>query len=90
MWACAHRHTVTCALRALGVNTLLEKQDIGKQGAQFRMGIWWALQRDYHGIITVDGNDKDSIEDVSLFIEKFSGLTYLLGATMSSMVCILG
>ena len=26
----------------------------------------------------------------SLFIEKFSGLTYLLGATMSSMVCILG
>lgn len=26
----------------------------------------------------------------SLFIEKFSGLTYLLGATMSSVVCILG
>ena len=26
----------------------------------------------------------------SLFIEKFSGLTYLLGATMSSIVCILG
>ena len=26
----------------------------------------------------------------SLFIEKFSGLTYLLGAAMSSMVCILG
>lgn len=26
----------------------------------------------------------------SLFIEKFSGLTYLLGASMSSIVCILG
>ena len=26
----------------------------------------------------------------SLFIEKFSGLTYILGATMSSVVCILG
>ena len=26
----------------------------------------------------------------SLFIEKFSGLTYVLGALMSSVVCILG
>ena len=27
---------------------------------------------------------------LSLFIEKFSGLTYVLGALMSSVVCILG
>ena len=26
----------------------------------------------------------------TLFLEKFSGLTYILGATMSSIVCILG
>ena len=26
----------------------------------------------------------------TLFIEKFSGITYILGATMSSIVCILG
>lgn len=57
-------------LRQLGVNALLIKQDIGKQGAQLRMGIWWALQRGYRGVITVDGNDKDSIEDVPRFIEK--------------------
>ena len=57
-------------LRQLAVNTLLVKQDAGKQGAQLRMGIWWALQRGYKGIITVDGNDKDSIEDVPRFIEK--------------------
>lgn len=57
-------------LRELGVNTLLVKQDTGKQGAQFRMGIWWALQRGYLGIITIDGNNKDSIEDVPRFIEK--------------------
>ena len=56
--------------RRLGVNTLLVKQDTGKQGAQLRMGIWWALQRGYHGIITIDGNNKDSIEDVPHFIEK--------------------
>lgn len=57
-------------LRRLKVNTLLVKQDTGKQGAQLRMGIWWALQRGYKGIITVDGNNKDSIEDVPRFIEK--------------------
>lgn len=57
-------------LRKLKVNTLLVKQDTGKQGAQLRMGIWWALQRGYQGIITIDGNNKDSIEDVPHFIEK--------------------
>lgn len=57
-------------LRKLDVNTLLVKQDAGKQGAQLRMGIWWALQRRYKGIITIDGNNKDSIEDVPHFIKK--------------------
>ena len=57
-------------LRNLMVNTLLIKCDAGKQGAQLRMGIWWALQRGYKGIITIDGNDKDSIEDVPRFIKK--------------------
>jgi len=57
-------------LKKLQVNTLLVKQDEGKQGAQLRMGIWWALERGYKGIITIDGNNKDSIEDVPKFIEK--------------------
>lgn len=57
-------------LKSLNVNTLLVKQDTGKQGAQLRMGIWWALERGYKGIITIDGNNKDSIEDVPCFIEK--------------------
>ena len=34
------------------------------------MGIFWALERGNEGIITVDGNDKDSVEDVPAFIEK--------------------
>lgn len=57
-------------LRKLDVNTLLVKQDTGKQGAQLRMGIWWALKRGYKGVITIDGNNKDSIEDVPHFIDK--------------------
>ena len=57
-------------LKALEVNTLLVKDDIGKQGAQLRMGFHYAKERGYKGIITIDGNDKDSIEDVPKFIEK--------------------
>ena len=57
-------------LKKLDINTLLVKQDEGKQGAQLRMGIWWALERGYKGIITIDGNNKDSIEDVPKFIKK--------------------
>lgn len=57
-------------LKALDVNTLLVKQDTGKQGAQLRMGFWWALKRGYKGIITIDGNNKDSIEDVPRFVDK--------------------
>ena len=56
-------------MEKLGVNTLLIKRDTGKQGAQLRMGIWWALERGYEGVITIDGNNKDSIEDVPRFIE---------------------
>lgn len=62
--------TEEARLRALNVNTLLVKQDAGKQGAQLRMGIWWALERGYNGIITIDGNNKDSIEDIPNFIKK--------------------
>ena len=57
-------------LKKVNVNTVLIKKDVGKQGAQLRMGIWWALQREYKGIITIDGNNKDSIEDVPEFIKK--------------------
>lgn len=68
-------------LEALKVNTLLTKQDAGKQGAQLRMGIWWALKRGYQGIITIDGNNKDSIEDVPSFIHKLEeGYDFVQGS----------
>lgn len=68
-------------LRKLKVNTLLVKQDVGKQGAQLRMGMWWALKRGYKGIITIDGNNKDSIEDVPHFITKLEeGYDFIQGS----------
>lgn len=68
-------------LISFGVNTLLTKRDLGKQGAQLRMGFWWALQRGYEGFITIDGNNKDSIEDVSKFITKLDeGFDFIQGS----------
>lgn len=63
------------------VNTLLVKKGPGKQGAQLRMGFWWALQRGYKGVVTIDGNDKDSIEDVPRFIDKLeNGYDFVQGS----------
>ena len=68
-------------MEALGVNTLLTKRGPGKQGAQLRMGFYWALKRGYEGIITIDGNNKDSIEDVTQFIEKLDeGYDFVQGS----------
>jgi len=68
-------------LGSIGVNTLLIKRDFGKQGAQLRMGFWWGLTRGYDGFITVDGNNKDSIEDTNKFIEKLDeGFDFIQGS----------
>lgn len=73
--------TEESVLRKLQVNTLLVKQGAGKQGAQLRMGFWWALKRGYHGIITIDGNNKDSIEDIPSFIQKLEeGYDFVQGS----------
>jgi len=60
-------------LRALGVNALLILRGPGRQGAQLRMGFSFALARGYAGFVTIDGNNKDSIEDVPRFLEKLAG-----------------
>lgn len=68
-------------LISLKVNTLLVKTGQGKQGAQLRMGFYWAKKREYKGIITIDGNNKDSIEDVPLFIERLEeGYDFVQGS----------
>lgn len=68
-------------LRQLGVNTLLTKRGQGRQGAQLRMGLWWCLQRGYDGVVTIDGNNKDSIEDVQLFTAKLDeGFDFVQGS----------
>lgn len=73
--------TDDAVMKTAGVNTLLVKKGTGRQGAQLRMGLWWALQRGYKGIVTIDGNDKDSIESVPLFVEKLKeGYDFVQGS----------
>jgi dolichol-phosphate mannosyltransferase len=68
-------------LKSFGVNTLLVKIGPGRQGAQLRMGFWRALERGYDGVITIDGNNKDSIEDVPRFIERLeAGYDFVQGS----------
>lgn len=68
-------------MKKLGVNTVLVKQGAGKQGAQFRMGFHFCKERGYAGIVTIDGNNKDSIEDVPKFIDKLeTGYDFVQGS----------
>jgi glycosyltransferase involved in cell wall biosynthesis len=56
------------ALAELGLRALLVKLGPGGQGAQVRMGFAYALLEGYAGIVTVDGNGKDSVECVPEFL----------------------
>jgi dolichol-phosphate mannosyltransferase len=45
------------------------------------MAFWWVLQRGYKGIITIDGNDKDSVDDVPAFVAKLEeGFDFVQGS----------
>lgn len=69
-------------LRSLGVRTLLIKTGPGKLSAQLRMGFFYALiQEGYEGVITVDGNNKDGVEAIPLFVDKLSeGYDFVQGS----------
>lgn len=62
--------TDTEKLEAAGLRALLVKTGPGKQGAQLRTGMYWALEEGYDGVITIDGNNKDSIENVTRFVRR--------------------
>lgn len=56
------------SLRKNKITALLTKTGKGKLSAQMRMAFAWALVRGYEGIVVVDGNGKDSIQDIPSFI----------------------
>lgn len=68
-------------LKNVGVKTLLIKRGQGKQGAQFRMGFDYVLNHGYQGVITIDGNGKDSIKSIPNFIQELEkGYDFIQGS----------
>lgn len=68
-------------LMSFNVNSLLVKKSSGKLGAQMRMAYAWALKRGYEGVIVIDGNGKDSFEDIPNFIKKLDeGYDHIQGS----------
>ncbi|OPH53101.1 glycosyl transferase family 2 [Paenibacillus ferrarius] len=64
-----------------GVRAILTKKDSGKLSAQLRMGFSYALLQGYEGVLTVDGNNKDSVESIPLFIEQLDkGMDFVQGS----------
>jgi hypothetical protein len=73
--------TAPWAMRQAGVRALLVKTGPGKQGAQLRTGLWWAMNEGYAGVVTIDGNNKDSIEDVPRFLRQLEkGYDFVQGS----------
>ncbi|WP_413596104.1 glycosyltransferase family 2 protein [Citrobacter youngae] len=73
--------TSTENLEKYGVTSLLVKTGAGKLGSQMRMGFAWALLEGYKGVIVVDGNNKDSVDDIPNFVRQLeNGMDHIQGS----------
>ena len=69
------------ALQALNVNALLVKKEVGKLSSQMRIAFSWALKRGYKGVVVIDGNNKDSVENINDFVIKLEeGYDHIQGS----------
>jgi dolichol-phosphate mannosyltransferase len=68
-------------MKNLGVRTLLIKRGPGKLSAQLRMLLDYGLNQGYEGFVLIDGNGKDGVEAIPLFLEALaSGYDYIQGS----------
>lgn len=68
-------------LKQVGVRALLVKQDTGKLSAQLRIAYAFGMTEGYEGVITIDGNGKDSVDSIPLFIKALDdGVDYAQGS----------
>ncbi|HKC60670.1 MAG TPA: glycosyltransferase, partial [Myxococcales bacterium] len=69
------------ALRDAGVRALLVKTGPGRLGAQLRMGLAWALEQGYQGVVLVDGSDKDDTSALPMFLDELArGADFVQGS----------
>lgn len=68
-------------LESTGVRALLTRTGPGKLSAQLRMAYAWCLDEGYRGIVTIDGNGKDNVEAVQVFVDRLrEGYDYVQGS----------
>lgn len=68
-------------LKKVKVRTMLIKLSPGKQSTQLRMGLAYALNEGYAGVIIMDGNGKDGVEQLPSFITSLdAGYDYIQGS----------
>ncbi len=73
--------TDPAALREAGVRALLVKTGPGRLGAQLRMGLAWALEQGYQGVVLVDGSDKDDTSSLPMFLDELArGADFVQGS----------
>lgn len=56
-------------LQEMNITALLQTHERGL-GCALRMGIAYALNKEYKGIITIDGNGKDGVEAIEIMVKK--------------------
>lgn len=59
-------------LRSQGVRAILfnTEGNKGGQGTQLRMGLAYCLSRGYQGVVTIDGNNKDDVNKIPVFLQS--------------------
>lgn len=68
-------------LEEVKARTLLVKSGSGQLGAQMRMAFAYALRQGYNGVVTIDGNDKDDVTALPLFVQALAGgFDYIQGS----------
>ena len=66
---------------SVGVRALLVKTGPGALGAQLRMAYAWCLREGYDGVVTMDGNGKDGVEAIAVFLARLdAGFDYVQGS----------
>lgn len=56
-------------IRQFGIRAVLTKNDKGRLSAQLRMAYAWVLAEAYDGVVTIDGNNKDSAEHIKDMVQ---------------------
>jgi len=63
------------------VRAVLVKTGPGRLSAQIRMGLSWALEQGYAGVILMDGNNKDEPAAIASFIKELDrGMDHVQGS----------